>query len=259
MATGNARQLRRGWYLIGSPPGDIVDAVRRGGVLSCVSALRRLGVWVPGEKNHLHVRGNNWAVRNLRGPFCKRFGRPEPEYAVMDDVETALQYAARCLNDTDFIVVCDSILNKRLMTLEQMQYQFRNAPKRTLALLDRCDERADSGPETVIRLFLTSLNVKFDLQVTIDGVGCVDILIGDWLIIELDGWEFHGDKEHFESDRRRDVDAHALGFTPLRFTYKQTMHTTDVTTAKIHEAIRAGVHLRPSHPVQSSPLTRGTA
>ena len=245
---GNARRLRRGWYLIGDPPGETVRAVKRGGVLSCISALRRWDVWVP-EHHDLHVRANNWGVQNLRGPFCRRFGRPEPEYGAVDDVETALQYAARCLDDTGFIVACDSILNKKLMTRDQLEYQFRDAPKRIGELLDRCDGRAESGPETVIRLFLRSLNVDFDIQVTITGVGIVDILVGDWLIIELDGWRFHGDREHFESDRVRDVDAHALGYTPLRFTYKQVMFQTAETTAKILDAIRAEVHRRPSRRV----------
>ncbi len=242
---GTARRLRHGWYAVGDAPGDVVRAVARGGVLSCVSALGRAGVWVP--KHHdLHVRGNRWAVQNLPGPFCRRFGRPESEYGAVDDLPTALAYAARCLDDGGFVVVCDSLLNTQLMSSDEIEYRLRHAPKRIHRLLARCDARSESGPETMLRVWLRSRNVRVRIQVPIPRVGRVDLLVGDYLIIEIDGWEYHADRSHFSGDRVRDVDAHAHGYTPLRFTYGQIVFDWDVTTAKIMDAVRNGAHLRPS-------------
>jgi Protein of unknown function (DUF559) len=39
------------------------------------------------------------------------------------------------------------------------------------------------------------------------------------LIVELDGWEFHGDRRTFESDRVRDADLLAAGFRTVRMTW----------------------------------------
>jgi len=39
------------------------------------------------------------------------------------------------------------------------------------------------------------------------------------LIVELDGWEFHSDREAFETDRERDADTLAAGYRTLRVTW----------------------------------------
>jgi len=41
------------------------------------------------------------------------------------------------------------------------------------------------------------------------------------LIVELDSWGFHGGRQRFESDRRRDQRAAAAGYRTLRFTWIQ--------------------------------------
>ncbi|MBM7365686.1 hypothetical protein [Gordonia hydrophobica] len=166
IGSGVIRRIRHGWYAAGDPPAADVAAVRRGGVISCVTALNRRGVWTP-EDHRLHVRGNSASVRTRKGPFCKQFRRPEPEQGLVDDIPTALRHAARCLNDEGFVVVCDSILNRGLMTMEQIEYQFRDAPRRIQQLLDRCDPQAESGPETMTRFRLRSRNIHVRSQVRI--------------------------------------------------------------------------------------------
>ena len=249
-----AEPIRKGWIRVGNAPADQVLAVKRGGVLSCVSALKRHGVWVP-EGIDLHVRGNQWATRNRKGPFCRRFGRPEPEYGAMDDVPTALTYAARCLDAEGFVVVCDSILHLRLMTFDEIEYLFRAAPGCLQRLLSMLDARAESGPESMIRFRLRNKHVKLDIQVQIDGVGRVDILVGEWLIIEIDGYEYHGGKPMFTRDRIRFADAHLRGYTPLAFSYEQVVFDRAATNRRIMTAIRNGAHLRPSQLARPTPLS----
>lgn len=43
------------------------------------------------------------------------------------------------------------------------------------------------------------------------------------VIVETDGFSFHGGRAAFEGDRARDAALHALGFTVLRFTYRQVV------------------------------------
>ncbi|MCF8609650.1 endonuclease domain-containing protein [Gordonia sp. HY285] len=244
LTSGDARLLRFGWYEVGTGRRDEVEAVRRGGVLSCVSALRRHGVWVP-DHHDLHVRGNSSAVRTRPGPFCREFRRPSPEGpAAVDDLDIAVRHAARCLDDEGTVVVFDSILNKQLMSWDELQYQFRDAPEYMHGRLAKCDGAADSGPETMARLRLRRQNIKLRIQVKIDGLGRVDMLVGKYLIIEIDGWEWHSDRRQFQKDRTRDAIAHELGYYPLRFTYDDIVFDWDRTNARILTAIRAGAHLR---------------
>jgi very-short-patch-repair endonuclease len=41
------------------------------------------------------------------------------------------------------------------------------------------------------------------------------------LIVELDGWEAHRSRSAFERDRARDARLNVLGYTVLRFTWRQ--------------------------------------
>ena len=240
-----ARVLRRGWIQVGDRQEPAVEAVRRGGVLSCVSALDYHGVSVP-EHHDVHVRGNRWAVSNRRGPFCRRFGRPESEYGAIDDVATALAHSVHCLDDEGIVMVCDSLVYLGMMSFDEIKHLFRSAPGRVRRLLDKIDGRAMSGQESMIRFRLLRENVKLDIQVKIAGVGTVDILIGRWLIVELDGFEFHGDRPHFTSDRIRITDAQNLGYHLLPFSYDQVVLDKDKTHERIMTAIRNGAHMRRS-------------
>jgi very-short-patch-repair endonuclease len=40
------------------------------------------------------------------------------------------------------------------------------------------------------------------------------------LVVELDGWKFHGHRVAFERDRIRDNELQLLGYTVLRFTWR---------------------------------------
>jgi very-short-patch-repair endonuclease len=50
----------------------------------------------------------------------------------------------------------------------------------------------------------------------------VDFLwVESQLIVEVDGYEFHGARDSFESDRARDADLAVQGYRVVRFTYRQ--------------------------------------
>jgi very-short-patch-repair endonuclease len=48
------------------------------------------------------------------------------------------------------------------------------------------------------------------------------------LVVEVDGFRYHGNRASFEADRRRDAHLQSLGFRVLRFTYRQL--TTEQST-----------------------------
>ena len=79
---------------------------------------------------------------------------------------------------------------------------------------------------------------------TIRGVGHVDLLIGDALVIELDGREWHNDEDRFEKDRRRDAQLSIRGYRVLRFSYKQVFERWSEVRAAIEASIGRNDHRR---------------
>ncbi len=58
------------------------------------------------------------------------------------------------------------------------------------------------------------------------------------VIVELDGWDFHSDRDAFESDRDRDADTLAAGYHTVRITW-QRMHERPMREAeRLHQIIR---------------------
>jgi very-short-patch-repair endonuclease len=73
-------------------------------------------------------------------------------------------------------------------------------------------------------------------------VGRIDFLIGDKLVIEVDGAGFHSSPESFERDRDRDAKLGIRGYRVLRFSYRQLTVTPGVVMLAITAAIARGDH-----------------
>jgi very-short-patch-repair endonuclease len=103
---------------------------------------------------------------------------------------------------------------------------------------------SESGGESLLRFELLTRRIRHAQQVLIQRVGRVDFVIGDGLVIEADGAEFHTDRASFEDDRRRDAILAALGFRVLRFSYTQIRERPDEVWAAIGAALARGDHWR---------------
>ncbi|MCR5978518.1 DUF559 domain-containing protein [Gordonia jinghuaiqii] len=242
MKDNTLRKIRRGWYATADAHPTVVAAVAAGGVLTCVDALRLHNVWVPPTGTTVHVRGTEDSQRGSSN-FCRRHGRPPAATSAVDDLPTALQYAVRCLDHEGIVVVLDSILNKKLTNREELAAALRDCPRAIRDLLDKCD-LAESGTESMVRLRLRARNITVSTQVTITGVGRVDLLVGNRLIIEVDGMEYHASRTQFERDRERDRIAVELGYVVIRLTYNQVVYQWEQAEASILTLIRRREHLR---------------
>src|SRR5690606_29569534 len=107
--------------------------------------------------------------------------------------------------------------------------------RRVLALHDPA---AESGIETLVRLALRRHRIRARSQVTIPGVGRVDFLIGDRLVIEADGFEWHGSREAFERDRDRDRELVRRGFVVIRLSYARVMGDLDGAMLAVLDVVR---------------------
>lgn len=53
------------------------------------------------------------------------------------------------------------------------------------------------------------------------------------LVVEIDGYAFHGSRAAFERDRRRDADLVAAGCAVIRITWRQAVHEPLATVARV--------------------------
>ncbi|MFT3715903.1 MAG: hypothetical protein QM774_08130 [Gordonia sp. (in: high G+C Gram-positive bacteria)] len=244
LADGSVRRLRRGWYAIDGAHPVVVEAVLGDGVCSCLSALRLHGVWVPTDRR-THIRARNSAHNRHGARFCHRHGRPLPETTAVDDVPIALAHAVRCLDAEGTVVVLDSIRNLGLMTSREVETALAETPLRVRRLLDRCDQ-AESGTESMVRLRLRARRIGVRPQITIPGLGRVDLLVGSRLIIEVDSEEFHLTPEQWEKDHQRDRQAALLGYERIRLTYRDVVFGWARVEGQILDLIRREKHRYPA-------------
>ncbi|WP_147304033.1 endonuclease domain-containing protein [Subtercola boreus] len=141
-------------------------------------------------------------------------------------------------------MLIDSALHLKVdgVTLASLGRLFEGLPARYRSALSRADPESESGIETLVRLRLRSLGISVRTQVRHRGVGRVDLLVGDRLVIEVDGREHHDSREAFASDRERDLVLFRDGFDRLRLTYAHVMYRWPEIEGVIVEAVRRRRH-----------------
>lgn len=243
LRAGALSRVRPGWFAGSSPNEEALAAVRAGGCVSCFSALRLHGAWVPECKGR-HVRVTRHKRRE-RLQRCRPFG-PQPSLVgAVDSLEVAFRCALRCGSREDIVVVADSILQRRLATRDDLERWMQSAPVRVRSLLAACDERSESGTESMVRFRLRSLQIATRVQVRVMQGVRVDLLIGDRLIIECDSREHHAAAGAYENDRRRDRRLVARGYVVLRLTYRQVHDEWPEIEQQILAIVRRGDHRWP--------------
>lgn len=198
-----------------------------GGRLACVSEVARQGIFVL-DASTLHVHHSPNAVlgpkadRSARHHWGRLHRAPHPRAAAVELFDALLQ-AVRCQPPRATIAMLDSALNCGLLAPGDLDEFFDALPRRYRRLRSHLDPRAESGPESLVRLMLRSLGFGFDVQVEIDGVGRVDFVVAGWLIIECDSRAHHSDWEAQRRDRRRDRAAAERGYATLRLIAEDIM------------------------------------
>ncbi|MGL4256406.1 MAG: DUF559 domain-containing protein [Microbacterium sp.] len=140
----------------------------------------------------------------------------------------ALREAVRCQPPRAAVATLDSALNLGLIDRDALGELFASLPRRYGVLRRLLDSRAESGPESLMRLILRSLGAAIEVQVKIVGVGRVDFVVDGWLIVECDSRAHHADWDAQRRDRRRDQEAAALGYATYRPIAEDIMWQPDV-------------------------------
>lgn len=248
---GRIVRIRRAWYAVPGADPATCAAVRVGGMLTCVSLLHAVGVWTaPSDALHVSVAANASRLRSAasaRIPFEPATGvllhwrpRPGATVAPRDSVIGSLLETVGCASEHDVVAMTDSALRQGLVTYDELRRA--GMPKRLLRL---ADVSAESGGETYVRLRLRAMRCLFRTQVPIAGVGRVDFLLGDRLVLEVDGYAFHGDRTAFERDRARDLELVARGYLVIRVSYRQVIDDWPRIARSISAILRSHRHRLP--------------
>ncbi|HEX5859711.1 MAG TPA: DUF559 domain-containing protein [Microbacterium sp.] len=240
---GDARLIRRSWFATPGAPLDLVGAAEAGGRLSCVSLARRRGWWMPEalpDGIHLHRAPNaaappTTAVVHWNAPLA-----PVSRRALCASVEDALAHIAACLPREDAMVLWNSASRKEGLSPDALRrVAWTSVAARECA--EATTGLSDSGLETVFIVRLGAFGMPMRQQVVIAGRP-VDVLIGERLIVQLDGFEFHSKP----ADRRRDLEHDAelvlRGYVVLRFSYGQVLHDWPAVERVVSRALAAGAH-----------------
>lgn len=234
---GTLVRLHRGLYCPPDTDDGCQSASRLRGRLTCLSELRRLGVFVR-DRPPLHVHVRSSSARLPAAPAGARVHRevllrePHPCDLSVHPLD-ALRCAVQCQDPRASVATLDSALHLGLLRDDELDELFAALPRRYRRLRRLLDARMESGPETLMRLILRALGCRFDVQVRIDGVGRVDFVVDGWLIIECDSREFHSDWQAQVRDRERDLAAAAQGFVTLRVVAEHLLWKPDAVRAAV--------------------------
>lgn len=238
-------RVRRSWLIHPECPASRRAAAARGGRITCVTAAAEKGLWVPTAAHpHIWVPPTASRVDATEVRLHRAIG-PVPLVNIDPDehIINVLFHVASCLRPVDALAVWESALRRHVVHPDVVAQVIWRSP-RAAEIARVAGALSDSGLETHFRALMLAAGISVRQQVLIDG-HAVDGLIGERLVVQLDGFAFHSTP----TDRRRDLeqDARLLlrGYFVLRFDYAQVMFEPETVLDRIRTAMAQGLHLGP--------------
>ncbi|KAB1643528.1 type IV toxin-antitoxin system AbiEi family antitoxin domain-containing protein [Gulosibacter chungangensis] len=249
--SGFLLNIRQGWYKCSQVPVDpIIEAsVKHRCAYSGSPALALHGAWNLNEER-AYLRAARQEHRHDIGKVIvlpQANDRYVPVSAAVDPIPQAFEVALTRLPEPQFIVVADSLANRKLLSVNDMQEIAARYPKDIQARTARVNHLADSGSESQMRLWLESQNLSFVQQYEWAERRYSDFLVGRRLIIEIDSLQHHGSIEAQQNDYFRDQYLIAQGYLVFRLTYTDIVRNWSVVSRRLKAIIARGDHLIPPH------------
>ena len=249
-------RVRRGWYATLDANQLVVQAARVGGSLACISGAVALGAWQPpGSILHVSVPVGS---RHLKDPttgndivrsttsveihWNGRAGALTSFRAGVLPILECLEEVVRCQPEDIAFAVVESAIHAKLVSVRDVRALAIKVPSRA-RLLRLAKGKSESGTESLFRFRMRNGRFTMEQQVEIPGVGRVDFLIGDRLIVEIDSEAHHGTLGQRRRDLKRDAVAATLGFETLRFDYDPVMFDWEFVATTVEAVVARRGHL----------------
>jgi very-short-patch-repair endonuclease len=250
LAEGRVRAVGRDRLAVSDCAEPLLAAARAGARLSCVSAAAHSGLWVYRSVSSVHVAaGHGFSLKPKIGPglsselVIHRAKTPVPVARddAIDLLPNALVHITSCQPLELAVAIIDSALNKRLISDGALREMAPWQSHRFRKVISLCDGRSDAGNESVLRVRLLASGIPVRIQVVVDRHP-VDALIGERMVVQTDGFLFHGDPVRRARDLRQDAALRMLGYTILRFTALHVLNDWAFVEGTIRSTIAQGLH-----------------
>jgi very-short-patch-repair endonuclease len=236
LTRAGARQPRRGVFMLPGCQPEFAAAIRHNARATCASAAAHYGLWLrePPAQHHLacnHGHGTGF----IRHRTIRFDGPPQLPVAAVEDVAL---HALSCLQPPASTALATSAMRLYGIPLELLKAQLigdRSGP--VLQALRQLDLRAESIVEVDAQHLFKANGISFDTQVRLPGIGRVDFLIEGFLIVEVDGYAFHSNREAMRRDLRRNNASTVNGFAVLRYMPEHIWFEADRVVAEIRAAL----------------------
>lgn len=250
VVSGSLLRIRKGWYALPGVDPMLEQAFRVGGVLACAGAAVSHGLWVPDFRGlHVAVPEHASRLRDRERHFLRLQSAddvvvhwsseaPAP-CTLVQGVEDCIVSAAACQGAEFAFVLLESALRLGLIGAEGKGRVLARLPAGIRALLRWAGSASESGLESMVAFRLRRLGIAFRQQVRIGGRR-VDFLLGEALILEVDGAAFHD----ADRDNRRDIELGRLGYRIHHFRTEVVLRAWASAEADIVAAISRGDHIR---------------
>ena len=252
IGAGVLERVIRGWYCRPGADRGAVRAMRLGGRISCVSALALRGGWLPPDSSlHVgfpsHASGRRFATRTAPAGTVAHW-HPKASATgsafAVTPVEHAVADLLVCQPPAFVVATLDSLLHKRVVQRNRVGALILQGPLSTHYLANRLHPRSGSGIESIVRFGLWAAGIEVTIQVVVRGAFRVDILIDDWLVLELDGRGTHAQKKAFTADRVREATIMRDGRIVLRFAYATVMYDWPFLLECVQDVMRQHAPVR---------------
>ena len=258
-------RLRRGVFADPGVPPMIKQAVRVGGRLACVSAARLHGLRLLREPAELHVSVDAHATR-LRHPDDRlrllhpsgtssgvrlHWTRGGGGRGPLVSLEECLVQMFSCLPGLDVLCALDAARERVDWMPERPQLLDDAAFARLLQCLSpafrQLAHRSITGSqavgETVARERLRATGVPVRAQVPLPGGYWADLLIGERLILDIEGEGPHTAPGAFDRDRARAGWLKAIGYAHVSFSHRQVLDDWESIDGVVRMLMRRRVHV----------------
>lgn len=244
---GHGRLIRRRWISLPGAPDELRTAAAAGGRITCTSLARRRGWWMPpgvGTEPHLHLVPGSAAPQLGPGwSGVTHWTRPlaPSDRTLLGTVEDALLHVASCLDHDTALVLWESAARVESIAPDALRaIAWTSRAARELA--EAVTGLSDSGLETLVVIPLRRWGLRVRQQVKLAG-RFVDLLVGDRLVLQIDGYEFHSSSSQRTKDIAHDAELRLRGYTVLRFSYAQIVHDWPGVERVLRRALVVGLHL----------------
>ncbi|UZX04290.1 DUF559 domain-containing protein [Arthrobacter sp. CDRTa11] len=232
VAAGRIVRIRRGIYCLPREAGVLGLALKHNALLTCLSAAPTYRLWTLHEPGPVHLSPGHKKTPpgTLTHGRCAHAAHAWLPVAGLADV---LIHALWCLPALESLVMVQCAAQRGDVTLDFLRRKLpgnRNAPAR--AVLDNVVPRADSLLEVLANYHFRRAGLHVRRHVELPGVGEVDFLIEECLVVETDG-NTHLEPRQVKKDRKRNNATLIGGRLGLRFGYDHVVHHPERMVADV--------------------------